>query len=199
MSTEENRSIAYIYNEMDPSEKLEFERDLDNDNDLLIEVESLKKVSKSLNQLESINPPAHVVDAVYQSAKKNSRDSKTTHWKPIIFSAAAFLVVGITSGIFLIEDPQGQANSNQQTESASVAAGGTQLYSQPASTSQPTVERLQPWIDNNEVLYFQGHTAVENGSTLDSIRSASLKKLTPVKSVNQLSGSQQLQLTGSKN
>lgn len=184
---------------MDPSEKLEFERDLKNDSDLLIEVESFKKISKDLNQLEPISPPAHVVDAVYQSAKKNSKDSNSAYWRPIVYSAAAILLVGITSGIFLIDNSQEQNNNNQQAESASVTTGGTQLLSQPASTSLPSSERSQPWVDNNEILYFQGQTATGNSSVADSIRNESFKKLTPVNPSGKHSGRQQLQLTGSRN
>jgi anti-sigma factor RsiW len=200
MSTKENRSIAYIYNEMDPSEKLEFERDLNNDNDLLIEVESLKKISKDLNQLEQISPPAHVVDAVFNSAKINSQESSKPYWKPIFYSAAAILLVGITSGIFLLEDPTGQNDINQETESASVATG-VQLFSEPANTSYPSEdrERLEPWVDNNEVFYFQGQTASDNSLVSDSIRNESLKKLTPVNPAGQQMGRRHLQLTGSRN
>lgn len=199
MSTKENRSIAYIYNEMDPSEKLEFERDLENDNDLLIEVESFKKVSKNLNQLESIDPPAHVVDAVYQSAKKNGKDSVKSYWKPVIYSAAALFLIGITSGIFLMEEPQEGVDNNREAETASVATGGTQLFSQPVSTSPPAEKNLQPWVDNNEILYFNGQTASENSVMSDSIRNESLKKLTPVNPSGASSRPNQLQLTGSHN
>ncbi|MDZ7719627.1 MAG: hypothetical protein U5K72_12485 [Balneolaceae bacterium] len=200
MSTRENRSIAYIYNEMDPSEKLEFERDLKNDSDLLIEVESLKKISKNLDQLEPICPPAHVVDAVYKSAKNNSQSSNSAYWRPIFYSAAAILLVGITSGIFLIDDSQdNKKSSHQQAESASVTAGGTQLLSQPATTSSPSSHRTQPWVDNNEILYFQGQAASGTSLMADSIRNESFKKLTPVNPVGEPSGRQQLQLTGSGN
>lgn len=197
MSTKENRSIAYIYNEMDPSEKLEFERDLKNDSDLLIEVESFKKVSRNLSQLESINPPAHIVDAVYQSVQKNKQNSAKDYWKPILYSAAALLLIGITSGLFLVNDQQSETNNSQTAESASVAPGGTQIYSQPVSTSSE--KNLQPWVDNNEMLYFSGQTASERSSVTDSIRNESLKKLTPVNPSGMSPRQQQLQLTGSRN
>lgn len=197
MSTKENRSIAYIYNEMDPSEKLEFERDLKNNSDLLIEVESLKKIAKNLDQLEPVDPPDHVVEAVYHSAKKKS--SANNYWKSIAYSVAALLLIGLTSGIFLIEDNQLQDSSNQQAESASVTAGGTNLFSQPVSGSSISRKNLQPWVDNNEILYFKGQTASESSAVPDSIRNASLKKLTPVNPSGVSSRQQQLQLTGSHN
>ncbi|MDX1642569.1 MAG: hypothetical protein R3220_12775, partial [Balneolaceae bacterium] len=92
MSAKENRSIAYIYNEMDPSEKHEFERDLQNDSDLLIEVESLKKVSKNLNQFGYIDPPDHVVQAVYDSARKKSSQSGSDYWRTFFYAAAALIL-----------------------------------------------------------------------------------------------------------
>lgn len=197
MSTKENRSIAYIYNEMDPSEKLEFERDLQNDNDLLIEVESLKKVSRNLNQLESFNPPPHIVDAVFQSAKKSKENSVKDHWKPIMYSAAALLLIGITSGLFLVIDQESETKNSQTTESATITSGGTQIFSYPVGATQQ--KNLQPWIDNNEVLYFNEQTASERSSLTDSIRSESLKKLTPVNPSGITPRQGQLQLTGSHN
>jgi hypothetical protein len=197
MSTKENRSIAYIYNEMDPSEKLEFERDLKNNSDLLIEVESLKKVSKNLNQLESINPPDHVVEAVYQSVKKNKLHTAKGYWKPIMYSAAALLVIGVSSGLFLVSHQYSETNNSQTAESAGITPGGTQIFSQPVNTASE--KNLQPWVDKNEVLYFNGQTASENSSVSDSIRNESLKKLTPVDPSGVTSRQRQLQLTGSHN
>lgn len=199
MSTKENRSIAYIYNEMDPSEKLEFERDLKKDNDLLIEVESLKKIAKNLDQLEPMDPPAHVVEAVYQSARKKKQESAKSYWKPIIYSAAALLLVGMTSGIFLMDGSRLEGTGNQQTDAASVSAGSPDLFSQPASESSISKKNLQPWVDNNDILYFQGQTASESSMISDSIRNESLKKLTPVDPSGAPYRQRQLQLTGSHN
>ncbi len=199
MSTKENRSIAYIYNEMDPSEKLEFERDLQNDSDLLIEVESLKKIARNLDQLEPMDPPAHVVEAVYQSAKKNKEDSAKGYWKPIIYSAAALLLIGMTSGIFLIEDTETQGSGNQQTKAASVTSGGTDFFPEAVNQTSISEKNLQPWVDNNEILYFQGQTASESSVVPDSIRNESLKKLTPVNPSGERSRPEELQLTGSHN
>lgn len=199
MSTRENRSIAYIYNEMDPSEKLEFERDLKNDSDLLIEVESLKKIAKNLDQLEPMDPPAHVVEAVYRSVKKEKDKPSNSYFKPFIYSAAALLLIGLTSGVFLIDGNQSQAGSSQQPESAAVTAGGTNIFSQPVSRSSISKKNLQPWVDNNEILYFQGQTASESSTIPDSIKSESLKKLTPVNPSGVPSRQRQLQLTGSHN
>lgn len=199
MSIKDNRTIAYIYNEMDPSEKLEFERDLKNDNDLLIEVESLKKIARNLDQLEPMDPPAHVVDAVHQSAKKEKQKSTNSYWRPALYAAAALLLIGMTSGIFLMEDSQIQGSENEQVEAASVSAGGAGLFSQPVNPPSANQKNLQPWVDNNEVLYFNGQTSSQNSDIPDSVRNESLKKLTPVSPTGAESRPQQLQLTGSNN
>jgi hypothetical protein len=182
---------------MDPSEKLEFERDLENDNDLLIEVESLKKISKSLNQLEPISPPAHVVNAVYQSAKKSKQESAKGYWKPIMYSAAALLMIGVTSGLFFVNEKESESNNPQTTESATITPGATQIFSQPVNSS--SANNFQPWVDNNDVLYFNTQTASDNSSVIDSIRNESLKKLTPVDPSGVTPRQRQLQLTGSQN
>lgn len=194
MSTKENRSIAYIYNEMDPSEKLEFERDLNSDNDLLIEVESFRKITNDLNQLEQINPPDHVVQAVYESAKKNSAKSGNSHWKTFFYSAAAILLIGFTSGIFMMDNQQADG-ADDQAESASIT--GTPIFSQPVSSS--STENLTPWVDKNEILYLQGQVGSENQAVNDSIRHDSFKKLTPVTDPALVRPYERLQLTGSRN
>lgn len=194
MSTKENRSIAYIYNEMDPSEKLEFERDLEGDSDLLIEVESLKKVSQSLNNLGHINPPDHVVQAVCESARNSSNQHGGNNWRTFFYSAAAILLIGMTSGIFMMGD-QHSDSGNDQTKSASISS--TPVFPQPVNTS--TVDHLSPWVDNNDILYFQGQVDSGNQEVLDSIRNNSFDKLTPVTDPTVISPYERLQLTGSRN
>lgn len=196
MSTKENRSIAYIYNEMDPSEELEFERDLDNDSDLLIEVESLKKVSENLNELGLINPPDHIVQAVYESAKNGSKQSGSSHWRNFFFSAAAILLIGMTSGIFITEKSETESTPENQAESASVTA--TSVLPQPVQPA--SVEGPAPWVDKNEVLYFRSMVGSGTQSAIDSIRNDSFKKLTPVTDPTAIRSYQRLlQLTGSRN
>lgn len=193
MSTKENRSIAYIYNEMDPSEKLEFERDLESDSNLLIEVESLKTISENLDQLGYINPPDHIVQAVYDSAKKSSSQSANNYWRTFFYAAAAILLIGMTSGIFMMNDPQSDAG-NGQAESASVSV--SPVFSQPVNSSNP--QGVAPWVDNNEILYFQGRTGSGMQTEIDSMRNDSYKKLTPV-DPSEVRPYQRLQLTGSRN
>lgn len=185
MSTKENKSIAYIYNEMDPSEKLEFERELMSDSDLLIEVESLKKVSKDLNDIEYFEPPAHVVDAVLKTAQKHAEESKNSYWRTFAYSAAALILVGMTSGIFLMD------NSKPEGSLGAEPAG---VSTTPVSSAS---ENVTPWVDNNEILYFQGQSGVKNDTSVDSIRNESLKKLTPINPSFSPSTQRQLQLTGS--
>jgi len=203
MSTKDFRSISYIYNEMDPSEKVEFERDLHKNSDLLIEVECLKKISQTLEKLEPIEPPAEVVDAVCQSARKNSNETGHNYWKPILYSAAAFLLIGVTSGILLVDNQResqkvsdGQGN-NALTESSASVAGSSQFI--PHQLHTTAEQNYQPWVDNNEVLYFKGQSAYENSVALDSIRSESFKKLTPVNPSGLAPNQRQLHLTGSRN
>lgn len=194
MSTKENRSIAYIYNEMDPSEKLEFERDLENDSDLLIEVESFKKISKNLNQLGHIDPPDHVVQAVYDSARNSSSQSGSNHWRTFFYSSAAILLIGMTSGIFMMDQQESDGNRGQ-AESASIST--SPVISQPVNSS--AAQTPAPWVDNNEIIYFQGIAGSgSQQAEIDSMRNDSYKKLTPV-DPSGVRPYQRLQLTGSRN
>ena len=49
--------IRYLMQEMDPAEEIEFEREMLKNQDLLIEVESLRRTDKKLGKLPLINPP----------------------------------------------------------------------------------------------------------------------------------------------
>jgi hypothetical protein len=179
---------------MDPSEKLEFERDLENDSDLLIEVESFKKISKNLNQLGHIDPPDHVVQAVYDSARNSSSQSGSNHWRTFFYSSAAILLIGMTSGIFMMDQQESDGNRGQ-AESASIST--SPVISQPVNSS--AAQTPAPWVDNNEIIYFQGIAGSgSQQAEIDSMRNDSYKKLTPV-DPSGVRPYQRLQLTGSRN
>ncbi|MEX0823264.1 MAG: hypothetical protein WD008_02680, partial [Balneolaceae bacterium] len=99
MTKKNTDSIAYIYNEMDPAEEVEFERKIRDNENILIEVESLKSLKAKLNQLPLLSPPDYVVDSICKAAS----DGKTKKNRfPIYSAVAAVLVVGLTSGFLLL-------------------------------------------------------------------------------------------------
>ncbi len=199
MSDKENRSIAYIYNDMDPSERLEFERDLNCDNNLLIEVESLKKIAGKINSLKMVEPPAEVVEAVHQKLAESRTVSSNGSARFIWYSAAAAVLLFVSAGLYLIENEESSA-----LESADSAVVGSTPYMFPTpvepAASEQTHDKIAPWIDQNEVIRFQdGIFTGEEAAAIDSIYRQSFQKLTPVTNPSQSATARQnLHLTGNR-
>lgn len=199
MSDKNIRSVAYLYNEMDPSEKLEFERDLKVDENLLIEVETLRKVSTKLHNMDTIQPPDEVVDSVLRSleVRKSAAVSKRSQ-KFVYFSAAAILLLGLTYGFILT----GGVESEQSGDSESASIGSFQNVvpaSMGSATKASETEKLMPWVDHNDVLHFQDGLYGSETSSVDSIFRQSFQKLTPITNPSQSpTARQNLHLTGSQ-
>ena len=199
MSDKNSRSVAYLYNEMDPSEKLEFERDLKDDENLLIEVETLRKVSAKLHNMDTVQPPDEVVDAVLQTleVRKTVAGNRRSQ-KFIYYSAAAILILGLTYG-FMLADETGTEQSNS-SESASI---GTFQNMLPASVGNLSTAsdtgKVTPWVDHNDVLHFRDGLYGNEASSVDSIFRQSFQKLTPITNPSQSpTARQNLHLTGSQ-
>lgn len=133
MSTGENKCIKYLMKEMDPSEELEFEHLMRGDENLLIEVESLRVTHKKLSQLPLKNPPEQLSQKIIYDAKqlRSSRLNRTKDLKQFLAKglAAAVVVSALSGGYFYY---------NQSIEP------NTQAEAQPKSVS--------PWVDRNEVI-----------------------------------------------
>lgn len=193
MTRKNTDSIAYIYNEMDPAEEVEFERKIRDNENVLIEVESLRSLKEKLNQLPLISPPEYIVDSVCKAAC----DGKTKKNRfPIYSAVAAVLVVGLTSGFLLF----GEEGSNDNNNGLNQAAIGSTSSLQQQSISNSDRIELQPWVDRNEVIHFSDRVLNPDNPTFDSVFKNSYQKLTPVSDPIQSRRYQQnLHLTGSSN
>lgn len=222
-----NRCISYIYNEMDPSEQVEFEREFEQNENLLIEVESLKNVSEKLQDIRLMDPPADLVENIYQQASHtNASAGQSFNWWRW-GSVAAVLLISVSMSSYMLlpvaesEDlPEVEGNTlmgasstpqwsvEQESETAGIAAeqeevpvAQTQVQAPSAATttvSAPGGEADSPWVDNNDILHFQDRIHTANSSQIDSIRTQSLKKLTPVEHSGERTRTQhRLHLTGS--
>lgn len=199
MSDKDIRSVAYLYNEMDPSEKLEFERDLQVDENLLIEVETLRKVTTKLHHIDAVQPPNEVVDAVLKSLENRKTEAGNRRSKRFVYySAAAILLIGFTYGFVL----KGELNGELPNEAGAASMGSIQNIL-PASVDNVSREsesnRVMPWIDENEVLHFRDGLYGSEASSVDSLLRQSFQKLTPITNPTQSpTARQNLHLTGSR-
>ncbi|MDZ7756871.1 hypothetical protein [Rhodohalobacter sp.] len=192
MSIKKTDSIAYLFKEMDPSEKVEFERLLRKNENLLIEVESLRNISNRIDELPEISAPDNILQSVCEQASENKRSTNFVRSKPFYFATAALLSIGFMAGALMIE-------SDEATNSAGNASVGSIGSTQTTATNNPegiTSDReISPWVDKNDVIHYTGIESERSDSLLEN----SYRRLTPVTNSSQNSSYQRnLQLTGSR-
>jgi anti-sigma factor RsiW len=192
MSIKKTDSIAYLFKEMDPSEKVEFERLLRKNDNLLIEVESLRNISSRIDQLPEISAPDTVIQSVCEQASERKKSSKIVRSKPFYFATAALLSIGFMAGALLIESDETASN----TENASVGSvGSIQATSTNNAAGTAADREITPWVDENNILHYTGLESDRSDSLLEN----SYRRLTPVTNPSQNSSYQRnLHLTGSR-
>lgn len=189
MSKRDTKSIKYILDELDPAEKIEFERELKQNPDLLIEVESIKRMQRRLSKLPTLVPPPNISDSVLTfAANKSSRSNRN----PLHFYiSAAILLLGLTAGSFLLENPfeteENPANASVQFSSPAMMQSGE---SQSASTA------TTPWVDRNNVLKLGGFDSGNLNTRVTDFNYNNMKLRSADNLFNRESSNHSLQLTG---
>ena len=208
MKKRDINSITYLFSEMDPSEEVEFERRLSENENLLIEVESFKKVTERLNDLPHVDPPKELCDTVCAMAAERS-SGRTTWHRPLFYAAAAVLFAGFTATA-LINNPEPSAEGiglDSASQHASASAGtGTMIQTPTPSPIMPvnmagetTSAKVDPWVDNNEMIRFSDRVGQTETASFDSIFRNSYQRLRPVTDTDSFRSMQrQLLLTGSR-
>jgi len=223
MRNKDNDCIRYLMKEMDPSEELLMERAMMEDEDLLIEVESMRQTLKKLDNLPEVEPPSDVTDAIMdkaaEQAEKNRKSQKT--FTPVLrYAVAATLALTVTAGgAWLYMGSEETQTSSPQTNVAATSVSGDndstsdnaptdvagmQLTStnapQNVTSSETTAQsEVQPWIDRNDILRFEDQFSSQNESYQTLIKNAT-EKLQLIEHPTQRSSRvNSLQLTGSGN
>ena len=98
MQVNQTDIIRFLMDEMDPSEKISFEQRIRLDQDLLIEVESLKKTWQKTSTIPSFTTPKHLKEAIFDQAEASIAISANKwSWQGVqrhaIKIAASFLVM----------------------------------------------------------------------------------------------------------
>ncbi|MEX2456300.1 MAG: hypothetical protein WD381_03260 [Balneolaceae bacterium] len=192
MSNRDTDSIKYVLNEMDPSERIEFERRIVEDSDLLIEVESIRRMEKRLSALPLFHPPKKLSHSIYEKSGEYNALLKRRDRNKKLSLAAVVLVISLSGSMLFMgesDDVPDQFNS-----------AGIQSPPLQQSTVTKSNNRVQPWVDNNQIIHFTGGSE-NTGFTMDnSDLQSSYQKLQPVNnpSVKQYFH-RNLHLTGSGN
>ncbi len=196
MSTKKTDSVAYLFKEMDPSEKVEFERLLSKNENLLIEVESLRNIHNSVRKLPDISAPEELLDSVCAQAEQASR-SRGNRKKPLYFAVAALVSIGFTAGAIIMDHSSESASETGAASIGAVGASGGLTHPEPP-VEVPSND-LTPWVDQNEILHFTGNTASAETNRTDSLLQNSYQRLKPVNDPSQSRIYQrELHLTGSR-
>ncbi len=197
MQHDENAVIRYLMKEMDPSEELLMERAMMEDDDLLIEVESMRKMLHRLEDMPDRQPPADLSGSIVQQAADYKKQQSRWFSVPADFyKYAAVLIIGagLGSGVWMFFDTSPEAPANNYDNPAAIIST---LQPEAADNSNADAE---PWVDRDDVIYFQD--MFNEGSTgYNAIHEASMEKLTPVnkQSFRTNPNSPNVQLTGSNN
>lgn len=202
MSYKKNRTISYLYQEMDPSERVEFERELLEDENLLIEVESLRTIQQKMATLHTIHPPEEVTEALCSELSRKNRLRRHSQRRNRLLAAAVVLTAFTSlSYLYLYSPSVGQ----QQTGSEQAVTLGSTGVLLPATTADPlprsgsSESTVEPWVDSNEVIHFLDRFQPTEATALDSIYHQSIQRLTPVVTPSgSATSARQLQLTGTR-
>lgn len=182
MRNEDNDCIRYLMKEMDPSEELLMERAMMEDEDLLIEVESMRQTLQKLDKLPKVDPPTDVTEAVMekaaQQAEKNRKNNQTFRAPAFKMAVAATLALTITAGgawfyVGAEKDPvQPQAVTSPESSAptqVTESSAGVQFTNtnngngidniESISTSAQQTRNIDPWIDRNDIIRFDDHFA----------------------------------------
>ena len=220
MRKEENDCIRYLMKEMDPSEELLMERAMMENEDLLIEVESMRQTLKKLDKLPRKDPPSEVTESIMKKAAEQAEKNRESHKKPVHvlkYAVAATLLLTVTAGGMWLYIGNGSNTSagSQDAAAPSVASTTAPAQSSPAvadiqlsgnnSRSQQVLEaagdqtNIEPWVDRNNILRFEDQFSTQNAEFRNIVRNAT-QKLQPIE--NAAPGTNRvnsLQLTGSGN
>lgn len=192
MQNDNERCIKYITNEMDPSEAMVLEKEMMEDEDLLIEVESMRRTLKKLDGMPEYEPPKYLSEKIIQDAvdQQNQRPLQLANIheasKPTkFFAAAAFVLAGIVFVSMNLEVELGEpaANTSSSSSIKAVQVDGTNK-----SGSNWQQDNLS-WVDRQNVLKFQLFETDKAGAGVDteSMKQETLKKLVPVNNMTNFS------------
>lgn len=165
MQINDDDTIRYLMREMDPSEEIEFERKMLSDQNLLIEVESLRSTLNKVKKLPLQNPPPNIIAEIQQKAIKEQRKNiKASNWMGKSIAVAASLVLIATASIYFYNMSTIPQNPSELSE-----IKGSSM--------------VKPWIDKNEIIRVADRADANRAKVIGLDYEKSYEKLVPVHSV----------------
>jgi len=183
LQNEDELLLRYILNELDPSEETIVEKAMLEDENVLIEVESLKTTLKKTQILPLLNPPADLTSLLVEKAIEFQAGKAKI--KPIFylrrFSYAAAATILIAGGsVWYIQtnhDNQLMASENQNVYTTTTAG-----------------QNSSPWVDKQNILHISSI-----GTSSELVPDSVMNKLRPIDGDQPLlQAPRQVQLTGTQ-
>lgn len=201
MPNEDNACIRYLMKEMDPSEELLMERAMMEDEDLLIEVESMRRTLQRLDKLPKRTPPEEITETIVEFASEQASFrgfAGLTSREVLKYAAAAVILIGgLLAGGVLIFD---QNLNNGSVDTARAEFGSFSTMADDPFVVTPVNSTKEPWVDRNDVIHFQDQYQTGNRAAFDSILNRSTRRLKPIDDAAVDSyPARPVQLTGARN
>jgi|GEM_PF-5344253 anti-sigma-K factor RskA len=169
-------------NEMDPTERAQFEEDMRSDPNILIEVECFKRTLFKIQEGKSeTEVPPELTQVIQAKARQNARKEKVFRLfkqAPVRYSAAAaLLITAFLFGIsFNSSNNSTPTNTDQLIQTATTASQTN--YQQPSSTRQGKSSTVATWQDRQDVITIQNvNSGQVSGLDYDSMALKNAKKL----------------------
>jgi anti-sigma-K factor RskA len=151
--------IKYVLNELDPSERLMVEQAMRDDENVLIEIESLRCTLRKLDQLPQVSPPNTVSARVLEIASQHVKEKKRI-WPMRMawggLAAAAILLVAFGTGIFSQSGSEvQQAGFTADVVPVESMASPAPLQAAANTNRMPStpVPQVSPWVDRQNVFH----------------------------------------------
>ncbi len=178
MSNVDELCVKYVFDELDPSEVTLVEQAMINDQNLLIEVESLRSTWKKLKNLPELEPPSNISDSVIDQAKDYSNQQQFfgNNWRnPGLLATAAIVLFSLLiSTVYLL--PSDAVTGDQTDKSSFSASVGANALSGSDSfeLNQLNHESFRLWNGYTNMVYIGGVDEQADRSVPDSLQQGML-------------------------
>lgn len=192
MRNEDNDCIRYLMKEMDPSEELLMERAMMEDEDLLIEVESMRQTLQKLDKLPQKNPPSELTNSIVEQAAQQAGKRQRAQQKlnPVYkYAVAATLALTIGAGGTWLYMSNGVDESRRSRISSAPSQTNTHMNAgnsdfklsginyEALKVSSAAEAKVAPWVDRENVIHFDDQ---RNNSNFEALIQESTQKLKPI-------------------
>jgi anti-sigma factor RsiW len=177
--------LKYVLDELDPSEVLVVEKMMTEDENVLIDVESMRQTLNRLDQLPRVNPPEKIRQQILVKAMEHARNGNSTipifslQNRVLSWAAAAVVVVGLGFAAYTV-------SFDAPAEPAATAAEGAVAAQDQADAAE---QNINPWVDRSEILHLNAPASAQPAED-------GLQNLRPVENTTQpISPFREIQLT----